>query len=50
VYVFYDFETTENTEYTDEAMYKYSKKALKWLMHMEKTDGVKIKHGRNGRV
>ena len=29
---------------------KYSKKALKWLMHMEKTDGVKIKHGRNGRV
>jgi len=29
---------------------KYSKKAMIWLMHMEQTNGVKIKHVRNGRV
>jgi len=27
---------------------KYSKKAMFWLMHVEETDVVKIKHGRNG--
>ena len=27
---------------------KYSKKAMMWLMHMEQTEGVTIKHGRNG--
>jgi hypothetical protein len=26
---------------------KYSKKAIKWLLHMEQTDGVAIKHSRN---
>jgi len=28
---------------------RYSKKAIMWLMYMEQTDGVTIKHGRNGR-
>jgi len=28
---------------------KYSKKAIMWLLHMEQTDGVAIKHARNGR-
>jgi len=28
---------------------KYSKKAMKWLLHMEQKDVVKIMHGRNGR-
>jgi len=28
---------------------KYSKKATMWLFHMEHTDGVTIKHARNGR-
>jgi len=27
----------------------YSKKAMMWLLHMQQTDGVKIRHGRNGR-
>ena len=27
---------------------KYSKKAIKWLLHMEQTDGVAIKHARYG--
>jgi hypothetical protein len=27
----------------------YSKKAMMWLLHMEQTDGVEIKHARNGR-
>ena len=26
---------------------KYSKKAMMWLLHIEKTDGVEIKHSRN---
>jgi hypothetical protein len=28
---------------------KYSKKPIMWLLHMEQTDGVAIKHARNGR-
>ena len=28
---------------------KYSKKALIWLLHMERTDGCHIQHARNGR-
>jgi hypothetical protein len=28
---------------------KYSKKAIMWLLNMEQTDGVVIKHARNGR-
>jgi hypothetical protein len=28
---------------------KYSKIAIMWLLHMEQTDGVAIKHARNGR-
>jgi len=28
---------------------RHSKKALKWLLHMEQTDGVKIVHCRSGR-
>jgi len=28
---------------------KYSKKAIMWLLHMEQTDGVEVKHARNGR-
>ena len=27
---------------------RYSKKALMWFLHMEETDGVQIKHCRNG--
>ena len=28
---------------------RYSKKALMWLLHMERTDGCHIRHPRNGR-
>ena len=28
---------------------RYSKKALMWLLHMEKTDGCQIHYARNGR-
>ena len=28
---------------------RYSKKALMWLLHMERTDGCRIEHARNGR-
>jgi len=28
---------------------KYSKKAIVWLLHMDQTDGVEIKHPLNGR-
>jgi len=27
---------------------RYSKKALKWLLHMERTDGCHVQHARNG--
>ena len=29
---------------------KYSKNAIMWLLHMDQTDGVAIKHAHNGRV
>jgi len=28
---------------------RYSKKALMWFLHMERTDGCRIQHARNGR-
>ena len=29
--------------------YNYSKKALMWLLHVEQTEGCRIRHARNGR-